>query len=58
MNKHSFIATIVSILILAAFPLAEQGGISRLIVGAHWASDVAAGKMVAASVYEYLFIYP
>lgn len=33
---------------------AEQGGISRLIVGAHWASDVAAGKMVAASVYEYL----
>ena len=33
---------------------AQQGGISRLIVGAHWASDVAAGKMVAASVYEYL----
>lgn len=33
---------------------AEQGGISRLIVGAHWASDVAAGKVVAASVYEYL----
>ena len=33
---------------------AEQGGISRLIVGAHWASDVAAGKMVAASVYEFL----
>ena len=33
---------------------AEQGGISRLIVGAHWASDVAAGKIVAASVYEYL----
>lgn len=33
---------------------AEQGGISRLIVGAHWASDVAAGRMVAASVYEYL----
>ena len=33
---------------------AEQGAISRLIVGAHWASDVAAGKVVAASVYEYL----
>lgn len=33
---------------------AEQGGISRLIVGAHWASDVAAGRMVAASVFQYL----
>ena len=33
---------------------AQEGGISRLIVGAHWASDVAAGRMVAASVYEYL----
>ena len=33
---------------------AEQGGISRLIVGAHWASDVAAGKMVAASVFQFL----
>ena len=33
---------------------ANEGGISRLIVGAHWASDVAAGRMVAASVYEYL----
>ena len=33
---------------------AEQGGISRLIVGAHWASDVAAGRMVAASVFQFL----
>ena len=33
---------------------ANEGGISRLIAGVHWASDVAAGKMVAASVYEYL----
>lgn len=33
---------------------AEEGGISRIIVGAHWASDVAAGKIVAGSVYECL----
>ena len=33
---------------------ANEGGISRLIAGVHWASDVAAGKMVAASVFEYL----
>lgn len=33
---------------------AEQGGISRLIVGAHWASDVTAGRMVAASVFQIL----
>lgn len=37
---------------------AEQGGISRLIVGAHWMSDVAAGKAVAASVYERLILNP
>lgn len=33
---------------------AEQGGISRAIVGAHWASDVAAGKTIACAVYEVL----
>lgn len=33
---------------------ADAGGISRAIVGAHWASDVAAGKIVAGSVYGYL----
>lgn len=33
---------------------AREGGISRVIVGAHWASDVAAGQVVAASVFEYL----
>lgn len=33
---------------------AEQGGISRAIVGAHWASDVAAGRAIACAVYEVL----
>lgn len=33
---------------------AEQGGISRAIVGAHWASDLAAGRAIACAVYEVL----
>lgn len=33
---------------------AEQGGISRAIVGAHWMSDVLAGRTIACSVYELL----
>ena len=33
---------------------AQEGGISRAIVGAHWASDIAAGQVAAASVFEHL----
>jgi len=33
---------------------AEQGGISRAIVGAHWLSDVMAGRIIAGSVFEIL----
>ena len=33
---------------------AEQGGISRAIYGAHWASDLMAGRTVAGSVFEIL----
>lgn len=37
---------------------AEQGGISRAIVGAHWLSDIMAGRAVASSIYELLKRHP